>query len=192
MKKSLLVFLALLGIQFISINAQAGHEFNVRFGNQFGILDRVRVEQLNGAAKRFVFLNPAGHLEFQIAGPWFVATTFQYILIRGENADRMNVYSPTAGVKMVSFEKSFDTGDFFDRTRWWLDVEAGPYYNQSHFNAVIPVGTQRSFGYNVAIGFDTFFHRHWATGFQIGMDHVLYQPDDYLFLSFGPNLTYRF
>lgn len=184
--------LIFLWIFILPKTLKAGHEFLVRLGPQFGILARIQETALETAVKRFAFINPEAHLEYQIAGPWFVSFSFHYFFLDGERSGNMDIFAPTAGLKFVSFEESSMTGDFFDRTRWWLGLESGPYITRSHLYQVIPRGSQTDFGFNLSAGFDSFFKRHWAVGFQAKVHFVNYDPDDYLFLSFGPNLIFRF
>lgn len=190
MKKTCASFILLL-VLTSSLQTQA-NEFLIRLSPKLGVLGAINSNTLQRALKRFTYLAPEIHLEYQMIGHWFASASFNYAYLRGRRADQMNVFAPTAGIKIVSFEDEPLAGDFFDRTRWWFALEAGPYITQSKLNAILARSSQTDFGFNVGAGFDSFFHRHLAVGLEVKTHYVPYSPDDYFLVSFGPHLAFRF
>lgn len=167
------------------------NEFSLRAGPQLGILENVSNTALGTAAGRVTLVSEF-HAEYQIVGRWFATVSLNHIYFIGNRSDYMSVFAPNAGIKIVSFEEVVAAGDFFDKTRWWFELEGGPYLHQARFAAAIPRGDQIDLGFSFGGGFDTLFHKRWAAGFQTKMHYVSYAPDDYFLIRFGPHLMFRF
>lgn len=189
MKKTAALLFVTLLFGF-NLTARA-NEFSMRAAPQLGVLGMISDAALHAAASRVNFVSEF-HMEYQIVGRWFATASFHHLYFFGNRSDHMNVFAPAAGVKMVSFEDVAASGDFFDKTRWWFEIEGGPYIHQARFAAVIPRGTQTDLGFSFGAGFDTLFHKRWAAGFQTKMHTVFYGPDNYILLHFGPHLMFRF
>ena len=182
----------LFAIPFFSFTLSArANEFSIRAAPQLGLLEMTSNAALNRAASRYTVVSEF-HTEYQVKGRWFATVSLHTIHFLDKVGGYMNVFAPTAGVKIVSFEDVVAAGDFFDQTRWWFELEGGPYFHQARFGSVIPVGDQTDFGFSFGAGFDTLFHKRWAAGFQTKMHYVGYGPDGYLLIHFGPHLMFRF
>lgn len=177
-----------------------GHEIQIRLAPQFGVLARENQNVLNQAFKKFILLLPEANVSFQITSKWFISSTFTYARIRDKQSvnalgvrqhGHADVYGITTGVRIVSSTEDPSEGDFFDDTRWWLNLEAGPYITHVR-SPIIGNNDEMSFGLNAGAGFDYFFHRVFGTGLQIKLHYVTYSPDDYFLFSFGPHLTAKF
>lgn len=184
---ALFLFLLLVG-SALSVRA---NEFSIRAAPQLGVLGLINNTALGGAANRYTFVSEF-HMEYQVKGRWFATVSLHTIHFLDKVGGYMNVFAPAAGVKLVSFEDVVASGDFFDQTRWWFELEGGPYLHQARFGAVIPRGDHINFGFSAGGGFDTLFHKRWAAGLQTKMHYVNFGPDDYILVHFGPHLMFRF
>lgn len=176
-------------------------EILLRVGPRFGAVSKLDPIVLDNVLKQFIVVFPDGNLDVQITGNWFASLSFAYARVRGKLGSLINgleghanIYAPTAGVKLMSSLNNTATGDFLDDSRWWCGLEFGPYITNlnASLGSISGSKTDTDFGFNFGVGFDYFFHEHWATGIEVKVHYVDYSLDDYILFSFGPHLTARF
>ena len=176
---------------------KSSKEIHFRLVPQTGILFKTGGGRLQDSLRSVIFVAPEASLEFQITNHWFGVLNFAYAQLRGKRVggvtDNANMYGPTLGFKIVSDTNDASTGDFFDDTRWWFTLQAGPYvtdYQSQGLGLARLVETQ--IGANSGIGFDYFFKTNWGIGLQAKFHYVYYSRDDYILFTAGPSLTLRF
>jgi len=192
-----LLFLSLLTAPLANTHAKSGKkEVSLRLSPKLGALFKLKDGVLGRAVRRFVYILPEGNLNIQITEHWFASASFIYAKFRGKLAGgsggHINVYGPTAGIKLVSSSNATSSGDFLDDSRWWFGLESGPYFTDLRVSPVVPPQRSTGFGFNFGAGFDYFFHENWAAGLETKLHYVNLAVDDYYLLSFGPHLIARF
>lgn len=152
---------------------------------------------------KFIYISFDSGVDVQIWKRWFATASFAYWRTRWNqtygNAG-VNIFAPTFGIRYVHWDNEMEMPDmhtFFDRSRYWFEVAAGPYITQSggqNFDPALPFsesGTKIDIGANIGVGFDHYFTSHFGVGLE-GKIHFVNYDESYLIFTAGPHILGRF
>ncbi len=193
MKK--IIFLGILSCILFSGVAQA-REFNLKLSPGWGYLGLMNDQAFNIRKFPDLMLNMEGAVE--ATRHLYPALEVMYVHSSQKNkwfAGGLDMIGIGIGLKVLVKPSDYDpeTGDIFDRARYWFFVAPGPYITKIASNTGgIGAGTTKvSFGVDIGAGVEYYFSNHWGVGGQIKFVYVGYS-DDYMLLNIGPSLCARF
>lgn len=188
-----------------------GHEISIRFTPSIGYLFKVD-DALKPYLKKFLYIMPDTEVDIQLYKRIFATASFMYMRTTGSGIDLdLNLYGISFGAKYVSKDEIKPQGDdFLDKSRFWIGAAVGPYITnlEASIIGVDLSATSTNFGFNFGTGFDYYIYPNLGLGLQLKMHYVRFNGnisgtaggnsasvnygDDYMLISGGPSIMWRF